>query len=253
MMGVSHVVVRSLGFFATTAYAGGEGTSIPYDVNNVRFDSLRFVHPSASKRVLGEARFSHPTTLARKKGNTPANNTLFNCTPAPRPRACLEWPRALCSLLPACRASSALTHPTLTPLPLPSHPLRVIPGSFFGAEAHPLINSAGSGMRFENNLIEWTDWSAVTTRPVAFFDPTIENSIWGRYGSGAMTLEIDRSTILDAPNWLVRNHIHHSGPSVGLAITSDNVHTRLNRVSHQYARRRPSACPYVHVHRCPSW
>ena len=105
---------------------------------------------------------------------------------------------------------------------------------------------------FENNLIEWTDWSAVTTRPVAFFDPTIENGIWGRYGSGAMTLEIDRSTILDAPNWLVRNHIHHSGPSVGLAITSDNVHTRLNRVSHQYARRRPSACPYMHVHRCPS-
>ena len=70
---------------------------------------------------------------------------------------------------------------------------------------------------------------------VAFFDPTIENGIWGRYGSGAMTLEIDRSNILEAPNWLTRNHIHHSGPSVGLAITSDNVHTRLNRVSHQYA------------------
>ena len=186
MMGVSHVVLRNMGFFATTAYAGGEGTSIPKDINNVKFDSLRFVHPSASKRVLGEARFSHPTTLARKKGADSSNNTLFNC-------------------------------------------------SFFGAEAHPLINSAGSGMRFENNLVEWTDWSAVTTRPVAFFDPSITNSIWGKYGSGAMTLEMDRSTLLDAPNWIVRNHIHHSGPSVGLAITSDNVHSRLNRISHQFA------------------
>ena len=117
-----------------------------------------------------------------------------------------------------------------------------------GAEAHPLINSAGSGMTFENNLIEWTDWSAVTTRPVAFFDPTIENSIWGKYGSGAMTLEIDRSIILDAPNWLIRNHIHHSGPSVGLAITSDNVHSRLNRVSHQYALQVSCLLPAPYSH-----
>ena len=32
-----------------------------------------------------------------------------------------------------------------------------------------------------------------------------------------------------------RNPIHHSGPSVGLAITSDNVHSELNHISHQFA------------------
>lgn len=184
--GISHVTFKDLGFFATTIYAGGEGTSIPDDVHHVRFDSLRLVHPSATKRVLGEARFAHPTTLARKKSSDSSANELFNC-------------------------------------------------SFFGAEGHPLINSAGSGMLFDNNLVEWTDWSAVTTRAVAYFDATTENNIWGKYGSGAMTLEIDRSIILDAPNRLRRNSVHHSGPSVGLAITADNVHSELNHVSHQYA------------------
>ena len=157
---------------------------IHLDVNNVKFDSLRFVHPRRPARSW-RITLLHPTTLARK-GADASNNTLYNC-------------------------------------------------SFFGAEGHPLINSAGSGMVFENNLVEWTDWSAVTTRPQAFFDPSIENGIWGRYGSGAMTLEMDRSTLLDAPNLVIRNHIHHSGPSVGLAITSDNVHSRLNRISHQFA------------------
>ena len=90
-------------------------------------------------------------------------------------------------------------------------------------------------MTFENNLIEWTDWSAVTTRPVAYFQPDLENGMFGKYGSGAMTLEVDRSTLLSAPNWVRRNTIRHSGPSVGLAITSDNVHSELNHISHQYA------------------
>ena len=158
---------------------------IHLDVNNVKFDSLRFVHPSATKRVLENHASRTRPRWRGKKARTRAT-TLYNC-------------------------------------------------SFFGAEGHPLINSAGSGMVFENNLVEWTDWSAVTTRPQAFFDPSIENGIWGRYGSGAMTLEMDRSTLLDAPNLVIRNHIHHSGPSVGLAITSDNVHSRLNRISHQFA------------------
>ena len=73
------------------------------------------------------------------------------------------------------------------------------------------------------------------TGPVAFFDTTITNSIWGKYGSGAMTLEVDRSTLLHAPNWVRRNTIRHSGPSVGLAITADNVHSELNHVSYQHA------------------
>ena len=77
MTGVSHVQLKDLGFFATTAYAGGESNAVEYDVHNVRFDSLRFMHPSASKRVLGEARFSWPTTLARKKGADSSNNTLL--------------------------------------------------------------------------------------------------------------------------------------------------------------------------------
>ena len=50
-----------------------------------------------------------------------------------------------------------------------------------------------------------------------------------------MTLEVDRSTVLAARNVVRRNTIHHSGPSVGLAITADNVHAELNHVSHQYA------------------
>ena len=180
----SYLIVSNMRFFASTVYAAGETNNA--DLHNVRLDSLRFVHPSATKRLLGDCKFSHPTTLARKRGNTASNNTLFNC-------------------------------------------------SFFGAEGHPLINSAGSGMVFDNNLIEWTDWSAVTTRPVAYFDETIENGMFGRYGSGAMTLEVDRSTLLEAPNFVRRNTIHHSGPSVGLAITADNVHSELNHVSYQYA------------------
>lgn len=111
-------------------------------------------------------------------------------------------------------------------------------------------------MTFENNLIEWTDWSAVTTRPVAFFDPTEENGIWGKYGSGAMTLEMDRSTLLDAPNVVRRNSIHYSGPSVGLAITSDNVHSELNHVSHQYAIQEDGGLMQMNglkVHEDPAW
>ena len=243
--GCAHLEVRDLAFFATTVYVGGEGTSATQDVHNVRLDSLQLVHPSATKRALGDCRFSHPTTLARKKTADTSNNTVFNCT-------------------------------------------------FFGAEGHPLINVAGSGITFENNLVEWTDWSAVTSapiegkvsgedlgrgdrrecgcelgstlgldhhpssdpkpnpsppcksnllltlcilaaRPQAYFDPSIENSIWGKYGSGAMTVEMDRSTLLHAPNILRRNTIRHSGPSVGLAITSDNVHSELNHISHQFA------------------
>ena len=186
MTGVSHVTVKGLSFFATTVYAGGEKFDEDWDVHDVTYDSLVFTHPHASKRVLGEPRFSWPTTLARKRGDDGANNTLLNC-------------------------------------------------SFFGAESHPLINVAGSGVTFENNLVEWTDWSAVTTRSVAYFDPTAANSIWGKYGSGAMTLEMDRSALLRYPNYIRRNTIRHSGPSVGIAITSDNVHSELNRVSHQYA------------------
>ena len=76
--GVSHVTFHNLRFFATTIYAAGEGTHADDDANNVRFDSLRLVHPSATKHMLGEARFSHPTTLASKKTTTSCNNTLFN-------------------------------------------------------------------------------------------------------------------------------------------------------------------------------
>jgi hypothetical protein len=107
--------------------------------------------------------------------------------------------------------------------------------TFFGTEGHPLINSAGSGVVFDNNLVEWTDWAAVTTRPQAYFDPSAANDVFGKFGSGAMTLEIDRSQTLEAPNYVRRNRVRHSGPSVGVAISSDNVHTELNHISHQYA------------------
>ena len=98
--------MQDLGFFATTVYAGGEANGASSDIHHIRLDSLQFTHPSATKRVLGDGKFSHPTTLARKRGAEAAGNVLFNCT-------------------------------------------------FFGAEGHPLINSAGSGITFDNNLIEY--------------------------------------------------------------------------------------------------
>lgn len=141
--GCSHLVVRGLRFFATTLYAAGEQNDVRYadaaprqrahtrshqlaacgcetpptlrymrwlcferssDVHNVRFDSLSLIHPSATKRLLGECRFSHPTTLARKRNAEGSNNTVFNVT-------------------------------------------------MVGSEGHPLINTAGAGMTFENNLV----------------------------------------------------------------------------------------------------
>ena len=124
--GVSHLSIRGLGFFASTLYVGGEGNAVESDAHNVRFDSLRLVHPSAQKRLLGEPRFSWPTTLARKRGAEASNNTLFNCT-------------------------------------------------FFGSESHPLINTAGSGMTMDNNLIEWCHSAHHQRQPA----PTV--SVWSRH------------------------------------------------------------------------
>ena len=93
VIGCTHLVIHGMRLFATTVYVGGEGSSSGQDVHNIRLDSLQLVHPSATKRILGEHRFSWPTTLARKRTADAANNTLYNC-------------------------------------------------SFFGAEGHPLINSA---------------------------------------------------------------------------------------------------------------
>jgi hypothetical protein len=70
-------------------------------VHHVRFDSLTLRFPSATKRLLGDAKFSYPTTLANKKTADASHNALVNC-------------------------------------------------SFFAHEGHPLVNSAGSGMLFEN-------------------------------------------------------------------------------------------------------
>ena len=56
--------------------------------------------------------------------------------------------------------------------------------SFFGAEGSPTLNLGGTGVLFENNKLEWTDWTAVTAKPSAFFDPTIANSAYGERGSG---------------------------------------------------------------------
>lgn len=94
--GCSHVTVRDLAFFATTVYAGGEANGYDDDVHHVSFDSLSFTHPSASKRVLGECRFSWPTTLARKKGADASNNTLFNCARARPPRLARQSRHCCC-------------------------------------------------------------------------------------------------------------------------------------------------------------
>lgn len=80
--GVSHLNVHGLGFFATTIYIGGETNAV--DVQNVRLDSCRFTHPSAQKRMLGECRYSWPTTLARKKGVQPPSRSGEACVACSR-------------------------------------------------------------------------------------------------------------------------------------------------------------------------
>ena len=107
--------------------------------------------------------------------------------------------------------------------------------TFFGSEGHPQVNSGGSGMLFDNNLFEWSDWSAVNTKPQAYFDPSQASSAFGKYGSGAMTIEMGRSYIPSARNVLRRNTVMHGGASVGIAITRASVTSELNHVAHQYA------------------
>ena len=107
--------------------------------------------------------------------------------------------------------------------------------SFYGAESHPQVNSQGSGVLFENNLFRWSDWTAVTTKPQAFFDPSQESGAFGKYGSGAMTIEMDRSYVPWARNVLRRNSVFYGGPSVGIAITARSVTAELNHVAHLYA------------------
>ena len=107
--------------------------------------------------------------------------------------------------------------------------------TIFGAEAHPVVHLGGSGVVFENNLMEWNDWTAVTGRAVAWFNPTQADSTFGKYGSGAFTLEMDRSYVPDARSLVIRNTIHHSGASAGIGLSARSVDARLNHVHHQYA------------------
>ena len=170
-----HLRFARLSFFATALYAAGEGTKAWQDLHDVTFDSLAFRFPSAQKRLLGDVERAWPVTLRRKatsEARGAANLTLYNCT-------------------------------------------------FYGSEGHPQVNSGGSGVLFENNLFEWSDWSAVTTKPQAYFDPisphispylpsspqispqayfdpTQATSAFGKYGSGAMTIEMDRSYVPSA-------------------------------------------------------
>ena len=116
--------------------------------------------------------------------------------------------------------------------------------TFYGSEGHPLKHAAGSGMLFENNLIEWTDWSA-TTRP-PYFDPDVYNFLWGTYGSGAMTFEILARACSRRPPWCGATP-SPLGPIGGLQITSDNVLTELNHAPYELAiqedGRSPSPSP----------
>ena len=56
-----------------------------------------------------------------------------------------------------------------------------------------------------------------------------------KYGSGAMTLEMDRSYVDGVYNIITRNEVGHSGASAGLAISALRVRSTLNRVHHQFA------------------
>ena len=180
--GCSYLSVHGLSFFALTLYAAAEDNRPENDVHDLSFESLELIHPSAQKRMLGEPRYSWPTTLARKRQDSAANLTLFNCT-------------------------------------------------FFGSEAFPAITLGGSGMLIENNLMEWTDWSAVSTKTVLYF----EGDFLNKYGSGAMTLELPMSRLPHARNVARRNTIRYSGPSVGLAQGKQLITFDYNRVAHQFA------------------
>ena len=66
--GNHHVTLKDLEFFATTVHAYGTGSKPSLDLHHVTFDTLRFTHPSAMKRLLGNNQHSWPTALARDAG-----------------------------------------------------------------------------------------------------------------------------------------------------------------------------------------
>ena len=75
MMGVSHVVLKDIGFFATTAYAGGEGTP-------VSDHSIRVALPPWTLRLL--SLFSHWTSLFQASAQKCPSKVLFKKCPIAR-------------------------------------------------------------------------------------------------------------------------------------------------------------------------
>ena len=67
------------------------------------------------------------------------------------------------------------------------------------------------------------------------YDASPNNNVFCKYGSGAMTIEMDRSYVDGVYNIITRNEVGHSGASAGLAITALRVRSTLNRVHHQFA------------------
>jgi hypothetical protein len=103
--------------------------------------------------------------------------------------------------------------------------------TFFGTDTHPLINlGSSSGLLIDNNLFEWNDWSAVTTRPVRYFAGTLEN-----FGMGAFTLSVPKSEVVENRTLLRRNTIRHNGASATVNRGARNVDTELNHIWDQYA------------------
>ena len=108
--------------------------------------------------------------------------------------------------------------------------------TFFGGEADPLLQISGAGMQIEDNLMEWNDWSAVTTRvcwPVgstlpAASEPQLPGvnvtacDLTRKYGGGAFALIAPAGTITN-PTIVSRNTLRHIGPSAGISINKNSM------------------------------
>jgi hypothetical protein len=110
---------------------------------------------------------------------------------------------------------------------------RIFNCTFFGGEADPLLQVNGAGIHFEDNLMEWNDWSAVTT--VACWPAKLPNSNSLQlpgiqvtecddrgYGGGAFALVAPAGTITN-PTVVRRNTLRHIGPSAGIAIAKNSI------------------------------
>ncbi len=101
-----------------------------------------------------------------------------------------------------------------------------------GAEGAPVLNVSGNGLRVENNLFEYNDWTATTTRPV---DPATGER--ASYGTGAFGVNVPSSRAAGVANVARRNTIRFNGASSALnrGLRAGLVRAELNRIYGEYS------------------